>query len=338
MIAQIIINVPVETRLTNVPCGHDITGQICWVWGAPTSHSSTSYLDCTTSGRAKLQQIPVFQPSLLKTASSARHRRISIIRCDTRIPGVPSKNSGLLYHVAPMQCYTNRHLRHLLRLLSARAVLWTEMEKVEDLLSNHAARDRRLRHDDMEHPLVLQLGGSDPNLLAEAARHARRSSGVPFQLCALISARTHAASVCVCDECAPLSARHAVFACASPADRSARKQASKQARTHPSKQPSNQASKEISKHGHTQASKQKHAAKQPSTHASSKYATKHATKHARKQASKQEAGAHAREQANKQARKQARAHARKQVSRQATKQTSTQASGFDQGMWVGGGG
>ena len=73
-----------------------------------------------------------------------------------------------------MQCYTNRHLRQLFRLLSARAVLWTEMEKAEDLLAGEAARDRRLRHDGCEGPLVLQLGGGDPASLAAAARLAIR--------------------------------------------------------------------------------------------------------------------------------------------------------------------
>ena len=58
-------------------------------------------------------------------------------------------------HVAPMQCYTNRHLRHLLRLLNADAILWTEMEKVRDVLDQPA---RRLEHHAMESPLVLQLG------------------------------------------------------------------------------------------------------------------------------------------------------------------------------------
>jgi hypothetical protein len=85
-----------------------------------------------------------------------------------------ASHSGFLFHVAPMQCYTNRHLRRLLRMLSSRAVLWTEMEKVDDLLLSEAARDRRLRHDDCERPLVLQLGGGDPTSLAAAARLAIR--------------------------------------------------------------------------------------------------------------------------------------------------------------------
>ena len=74
-----------------------------------------------------------------------------------------------LFHAAPMQCYTNRHLRRLFRCCSANTVLWTEMEKADDLLASAKAADRRLRHDgEIESPLVLQLGGSDPDALARA--------------------------------------------------------------------------------------------------------------------------------------------------------------------------
>ena len=77
---------------------------------------------------------------------------------------------ALHFHVAPMQCYTNRHLRFLLRRLNEDVVLWTEMEKASDLLSSDEAMDRRLRHDEVEHPLVLQLGGGDAKELARATR------------------------------------------------------------------------------------------------------------------------------------------------------------------------
>ena len=69
-----------------------------------------------------------------------------------------------LIHVAPMQCYTNRHFRRLLRLLSAQAVLWTEMEKVSDVL----AHPERLANERSSGPLVLQLGGNDPEQLRVA--------------------------------------------------------------------------------------------------------------------------------------------------------------------------
>ena len=54
--------------------------------------------------------------------------------------------AALRFHVAPMQCYTNRHLRYLLRRLNEDVVLWTEMEKAADLLASDDAMERRLRH------------------------------------------------------------------------------------------------------------------------------------------------------------------------------------------------
>ena len=75
----------------------------------------------------------------------------------------------LLFHAAPMQCYTNRHLRTLYRCCSDRVVLWTEMEKCSDLLGSAAAARRRLHHA-VEKPNVLQLGGSDPAELARATK------------------------------------------------------------------------------------------------------------------------------------------------------------------------
>ena len=47
---------------------------------------------------------------------------------------------ALRFHVAPMQCYTNRHLRYLLRRLNEDVILWTEMEKAADLLSSDDVR------------------------------------------------------------------------------------------------------------------------------------------------------------------------------------------------------
>ena len=70
-----------------------------------------------------------------------------------------------------MMEYTDRHLRFLLRLLSRRMVLYTEMITAPTLYYNEESRDRFLRFNAPdEHPVVLQLGGSDPTLLAEASR------------------------------------------------------------------------------------------------------------------------------------------------------------------------
>jgi tRNA-dihydrouridine synthase A len=70
--------------------------------------------------------------------------------------------------VAPMMDYTDRHCRYLLRLLSPRALLYTEMVTAQALA--HGDVERLLGFSEAEHPVALQLGGSDPTLLARAAR------------------------------------------------------------------------------------------------------------------------------------------------------------------------
>jgi tRNA-dihydrouridine synthase A len=70
--------------------------------------------------------------------------------------------------VAPMMDWTDRHCRVLHRALSARALLYTEM--VTALAVVHGERERLIGFSAVEHPVALQLGGSDPALLAEAAR------------------------------------------------------------------------------------------------------------------------------------------------------------------------
>jgi tRNA-dihydrouridine synthase A len=67
-----------------------------------------------------------------------------------------------------MMEWTDRHCRFFHRLLTHRALLYTEMLTTGAVL--HGARARLLRHDPAEHPLALQLGGSDPRALAECAR------------------------------------------------------------------------------------------------------------------------------------------------------------------------
>jgi tRNA-dihydrouridine synthase A len=67
-----------------------------------------------------------------------------------------------------MMDWTDRHCRHFHRLLSPHARLYTEM--VNAYAIRHGDRERLLGFDASEHPVALQLGGSDPALLAEAAR------------------------------------------------------------------------------------------------------------------------------------------------------------------------
>jgi len=67
-----------------------------------------------------------------------------------------------------MMEWTDRHCRFFHRLLTRRALLYTEMLTTGAVL--HGDRARLLRYDPAEHPLALQLGGSDPRALASCAR------------------------------------------------------------------------------------------------------------------------------------------------------------------------
>lgn len=77
-------------------------------------------------------------------------------------------SSGYLFCVAPMMDGTDRHCRYFHRLMTKHARLYTEMITAEAII--HGDRDRLLGFDDSEHPVALQLGGSDPAKLARAAR------------------------------------------------------------------------------------------------------------------------------------------------------------------------
>jgi tRNA-dihydrouridine synthase A len=70
--------------------------------------------------------------------------------------------------VAPMMDWTDRHCRYFLRGFSPRVLLYTEMITAAAILRGD--RERLLRFHPEEHPVALQLGGSDPEHLATAAR------------------------------------------------------------------------------------------------------------------------------------------------------------------------
>jgi tRNA-dihydrouridine synthase A len=72
------------------------------------------------------------------------------------------------FSVAPMMDWTDRHDRFFLRLMSKRARLYTEMVTADAI--RHGDRAKLLDFNAEEHPLALQLGGSDPQALAEAAK------------------------------------------------------------------------------------------------------------------------------------------------------------------------
>jgi tRNA-dihydrouridine synthase A len=83
---------------------------------------------------------------------------------------ISSKHNTLdrRFAIAPMMDWTDRHCRFFHRIMSRRARLYTEMLTARAVL--HGERDRLLRFDAAEHPVALQLGGSDPAELAAAAR------------------------------------------------------------------------------------------------------------------------------------------------------------------------
>ena len=72
------------------------------------------------------------------------------------------------FSIAPMMEWTDRHCRFFHRLLTRRALLYTEMITTGAVLRGD--RTRLLAFDPAEHPVAVQLGGSDPRALAECAR------------------------------------------------------------------------------------------------------------------------------------------------------------------------
>jgi len=72
------------------------------------------------------------------------------------------------FSVAPMLDWSDRHCRYFHRLFSKHALLYTEMVVADAAI--HGPRDRLMGFDNTEHPIALQLGGSDPVKLQEAAR------------------------------------------------------------------------------------------------------------------------------------------------------------------------
>jgi tRNA-dihydrouridine synthase A len=89
-----------------------------------------------------------------------------------RSPHLPAETpmlrpSDLRFSVAPMMDWTDRHCRVFHRLLSRRARLYTEMVTADAIV--FGPRERLLGFDASEHAVALQLGGSDPGRLAQAA-------------------------------------------------------------------------------------------------------------------------------------------------------------------------
>lgn len=79
------------------------------------------------------------------------------------------RNSSLPHiSVAPMMDWTDRHDRYFLRLIAPDVLLYTEMITTFALI--HGDKNKLLAFDPAEHPVALQLGGSDPAMLATCAQ------------------------------------------------------------------------------------------------------------------------------------------------------------------------
>ncbi len=76
------------------------------------------------------------------------------------------------FSVAPMLDWTDRHDRYFLRLISRQALLYTEMVTTGAML--HGDQARFLAFDEAEHPIALQVGGSDPEAMARCAELAQQ--------------------------------------------------------------------------------------------------------------------------------------------------------------------
>jgi tRNA-dihydrouridine synthase A len=85
----------------------------------------------------------------------------------------PVRAGVAAFSVAPMMDWTDRHCRYFLRLFSPGTLLYTEMITTQAILRGPA--ENLLRHSPAEHPLAVQLGGSDPGQLAAAARIAEQA-------------------------------------------------------------------------------------------------------------------------------------------------------------------
>ncbi|MDA9242826.1 tRNA dihydrouridine(20/20a) synthase DusA [Amylibacter sp.] len=78
------------------------------------------------------------------------------------------KRINRTFSVAPMMDWTDKHCRYLHRLISKNVLLYTEMVTAPALI--HGDSDRLLEFNKIEHPVALQLGGSDPDQLSKATK------------------------------------------------------------------------------------------------------------------------------------------------------------------------
>lgn len=128
-----------------------------------------------TIGLAILMSSVRYSMSLIPLRSTAIHTHL---KCSTRPIQIAlfsvSAPSEQTLSVAPMMAHTNRHFRKFWRLISKRSTLYTEMV-VADMMVAAATQNNLFQiekhyghNSEVENPLVLQLGGNDPEKLRQA--------------------------------------------------------------------------------------------------------------------------------------------------------------------------
>src|SRR5690606_38489756 len=122
-------------------------------------------------GATALRLVLLWMHRIAKTGGNSQERDITRQPRMAENQGIARKASIYGDHkvaVAPMMDWTDRHCRFFHRQLTARALLYTEMVVADAAI--HGVRERLLGFDAAEQPVALQLGGSEPAKLAEAAR------------------------------------------------------------------------------------------------------------------------------------------------------------------------
>ncbi len=99
------------------------------------------------------------------------NKKTTNLRQNSDSSGLVPKYAARRFSVAPMLNWTDRHCRYFHRLLTKKALLYTEMITTDAII--HGKSDYLAYHE-QEHPVALQLGGNDPLALAHCAKLAER--------------------------------------------------------------------------------------------------------------------------------------------------------------------
>ena len=126
-------------------------------------------LFCFSAARRRGSTAPPRNPAATPCGPAAIERtsQTAAMNPQASSPNHTRPEPNRRFSVAPMMDWTDRHYRYFARLISRHALLYTEMVTTGAIL--HGDRARYLGYDVAEQPLALQLGGSNPQELAECA-------------------------------------------------------------------------------------------------------------------------------------------------------------------------